>query len=99
MVEINWTFQALEDLSDIANFLAKNSERYATRIVNLILEKVDLLATFPQLGRVVPESNIKSIRELIIKNYRVIYAIHDKKSINILAVRHSSKPLGSIPLD
>ena len=68
MVEINWTFQALEDLSDIADFLAKNYERYATRIVNLILVKVDLLASFPQLGRVVPESNIKSIGELIINN-------------------------------
>ncbi len=98
MAEIIWTFQALEDLSNIAEYLAKNSESYASRIVNLILAKVDLLASFPILGRIVPESNITSIRELVIKNYRVIYSIQDKDVISILVIRHSSRPLGDIPL-
>lgn len=97
MAKVNWTFQALEDLSDIAELLAQNSSSYASHLVKLILEKTDLLQSFPELGRVVPELKIKSIRELVIKKYRIIYMLSSDKEVNILAVRHSSKPLGDIP--
>jgi len=97
MAKVNWTFQALEDLSDIAELLAQNSSSYASHLVKLILEKTDLLQSFPELGRVVPELKIKSIRELVIKKYRIIYMLSSDKEVNILTVRHSSKPLGDIP--
>jgi len=97
MAKVNWTFQALEDLSDIAELLAQNSSSYASHLVKLILEKTDLLQSFPELGRVAPELKIKSIRELVIKKYRIIYMLSSDKEVNILAVRHSSKPLGDIP--
>ena len=97
MAKVNWTFQALEDLSDIAELLAQNSSSYASHLVKLILEKTDLLQSFPELGRVAPELKIKSIRELVIKKYRLIYMLSSDKEVNILAVRHSSKPLGDIP--
>jgi len=96
MAKINWTFQALEDVNDIAEYLAQNSTRYANHIVELIFEKANLLASFPELGRVVPETNIKSIRELVVKKYRLIYMLSNKTEINILTVRHSSKPLDDI---
>jgi len=72
MAKVNWSFQALEDVNDIAEYLSQNSSRYAGHIVELILEKSELLKSFPELGRKVPESNINSIRELIIKKYRII---------------------------
>ena len=97
MAKVNWTFQALEDVNDIAEYLAQNSSRYAYHIIELIFEKTELLKSFPELGRIVPESNIKSIRELIVKKYRIIYSISTKKEIDILTVRHSSKPLDDIP--
>ena len=97
MAKVNWTFQALEDLSDIGEQLAQNSNSYASHIVKVILEKTELLQSFPELGRIVPESKIKSIRELIIKKYRIIYVLSSDKEVNILAVRHSSKLLGDIP--
>lgn len=96
MAKVIWTFQALEDIDDVAEYLSQNSSQYTTHVVELILEKTELLATFPELGRIVPETNIKSIRELIIQRYRVIYVLSNKKQIEILTVRHSSKPLGDI---
>ena len=65
MAKVNWTFQALEDLSDIGEQLAQNSNSYASHIVKVILEKTELLQSFPELGRIVPESKIKSIRCLL----------------------------------
>lgn len=99
MAQVNWSFQALEDLSDIAEFLAKNSENYASRIVSLILVKVENLKKFPRLGRIVPETNLKSIRELVVKNYRIIYTISSKGEVFILAIRHSAISLDDFPLD
>lgn len=96
MAKVNWTFQSLEDISDLAEYHAQHSEKYAEFIVDLILEKGKLLENFPHLGRIVPETNISTIRELIIKNYRVIYAVPDIDTVDILAVRHSSKPLEGI---
>ncbi len=98
MAKVTWSFQALEDVNDIAEYLAQNSSRYASHIVELIFEKTELLKSFPELGRIVPESNIKSIRELIVKKYRIIYVLSNKKDIDILTVRHSSRPLSDIPL-
>lgn len=98
MAKVNWTFQSLEDISDIAEYQAKYSEKYANLLVDLFLEKGNLLAQFPHLGRVVPESNIKSIREIIIKNYRIIYSIPNVETVDILAVRHSSIPLPDIDI-
>ena len=68
MAKVNWTFQALEDLDEIGEYLSQNSKKYATHLISLILERAELLASFPEMGRIVPESNIKSLRELIIKN-------------------------------
>lgn len=67
MAKVKWTFQALEDLDSIAEFLSAYSQKHANYIVDLILEKGDLLDQFPEIGRVVPEANISSIREILIK--------------------------------
>jgi plasmid stabilization system protein ParE len=52
-----------------------------------------MIAINPLLGRFVPESNDKTIREIIKGNYRVIYQIRNKKSVFILTVFHSSRLL------
>lgn len=93
MAKVNWTFQALEDVNGIADYLSQNSESYASHIIGLIFEKSELLKSFPKLGRILPESNINSIRELIIKKYRIIYSISSKNNMDI----HSSKPLNDFP--
>lgn len=97
MAQVNWTFQALEDVSAIAEFQEHYSEKYAAHLVKLFFDKVELLESFPMLGRIVPETNVSSIREIIINNYRIIYAVPDKEEVNILAVRHSSQPLADFP--
>jgi addiction module RelE/StbE family toxin len=93
MAKVNWTFQALEDLEVIYEFVETYSPNYATFLIDHIFEKCFLLENFPRMGRVVPEVNIPSIRELIIKGYRVIYSVPNSGTVDVLAVRHSSVPL------
>jgi len=51
MAKINWTFQALEDLNDIGEYLSQNSETYTKCIIDLLWEKAHLLENYPKLGK------------------------------------------------
>ncbi len=93
MAKVNWTFQALEDLDEIGERLSGNSSKYASYIVELCFERGNYLSNFPKMGRVVPELRVNSIREIIVKNYRIIYSVIDIENVEILTVRHSSRPL------
>jgi len=53
---------------------------------------VEDLKSFPESGRIVPETENKSIRELIYGNYRLIYRLEEKK-ISVLTVRHGKQIL------
>ena len=93
MVRLNWTNQAVEDLNDIAEYIAKDSIKYSKIQILRIRERARLLKNNPLLGRVVPEINQNNIRELIFKNYRIIYKIVDELRVDILFIYHSSRLL------
>ncbi len=65
MVEVKITEKALTDLAAIGEFIARDSEKYAKATIQNIFETVKFLEDFPELGRIVPEINNKSIREVI----------------------------------
>lgn len=55
-------------------------------------EAADRLVIFPELGRVVPEFNDRSIRELIVREYRLIYRV-EGDDVRILTLMHGSRDL------
>jgi addiction module RelE/StbE family toxin len=93
MVKIVWTDQAIQDLTDIGEFIAHDSERYAREVVTSLFESVNILETYSRTGRIVPEYNLKYLRELIRGNYRVVYRIVDKQRIDIISIHHSARLL------
>lgn len=95
MAKVTWTFQSLEDMADIANYHEQNSEQYASFLIDSFFAAEDQLANFPKSGRIVPETNIPSIRELIVNKYRIIYSIPSPDEVNVLAVKHSSIPFSN----
>lgn len=91
MVEIKWTTQSLDDINNIAEFISKDSVKYAKIQVQIFFDSVEILKTHPKAGRKVPEIKNSSIREVIIGFYRIIYQIQGKTKINIITVHHSKK--------
>jgi len=57
-----------------------------------IRKKVENLNSFPKLGRMVPELDDPNLRELILRNYRLIYRIFEEK-IQIIRILHGSRIL------
>ena len=90
--KIVWTLRSREDLRDIATFVAKDNPAAALKLGDLIFARVDTLEKFPELGRIVPERNQPNIREIVVKNYRVVYRIRQKEKIlEILRVWHGAR--------
>ena len=95
MAEIVWTESALNDLDHIGDYIAKDSIRYAELTVAKLFESPDILETHPLAGKMVPELQNESIRQLIIGSYRIIYQVNDDFRIEILTVHRSSRLLGN----
>lgn len=93
MVKINWTKRAVESIYEIQEYLLTKSESFVKVFTDKIFEKVDLLINFPESGRMLPELERPDIRELIYKNYRIIYKIVSEEEIDILFVHNSYRPL------
>jgi len=93
MATVAFTEQALNDINDIADYISHDSLHFARMQAEKIFNRAILLETHPLIGRVVPELSIKSIREVIEGNYRVIYRIVRKDLIHILTVHHSRRLL------
>lgn len=87
-----WSTRASEDLEAIAEFIAADSQSYASAVVRTILEKAKILRQFPFAGRVVPEFADETIREIFAYSYRIIYQI-DKEAVRVASVIHGKRLL------
>ena len=89
MAQIRWSAQARRDLSNIAEFISKDSPKYALITLKKVISQTDVLNKEPRIGRVVPELGVDSIRELIYANYRIVYQVGNEEIV-ILTVHHSA---------
>ena len=63
-----------------------------------LVTHVGRLATFPELGREVPEFGRPDLRELICRSYRIIYRLRPaKERIEIVRFWHGARGFPRIP--
>ena len=89
-----WLKSAVDDLTLIRDFIAKDSETYAAAVAKRIYDATRVLADFPLIGRVVPEWEEPSIRDRIVHSYRIIYRVYADE-VRILSVIHGARQLPS----
>jgi plasmid stabilization system protein ParE len=94
-MKILWSPLAIDRASEIAGYIAQDNPGAAESWVNTVFKKVEDLKEFPESGRIVPETDDTTIRELIYGNYRIIYRVEERR-LSILTVRHGKQVL---PLD
>lgn len=98
MVKVTWSKQAIEDVYRIREYYLEFSETFSSSLVDQIFDKETLISRHPEIGRVVPELNNQHVREIIFRNFRIIYVIFDSSRATILTVHESSRPLSSISI-
>ena len=91
MGKIIWTCSSLRDLQQIHEYISEDSKFYADRFVKRLVTRVDILEDFPLTGRIIPEMEDETLRELIEGNYRIFYKIEKRNGISILRVHHAEK--------
>lgn len=73
MAEIIWTEPALDDLEEIAEYIALDKLNAAQLLVQKVFDRVDLLSQSPNSGRKVPELSRSKYKEVIVGPCRIFY--------------------------
>jgi len=98
-MKLLWTSRARNDLVEIAGYIADDNPTAAKRWIERIRSQAKKTTEFPQIGRVVPEFGRGDIREIVFKNYRIVYRIHGT-GIHVLTVFEGHllmRPIDPVP--
>ena len=87
-----WTEQARRMLAAALAYVARDSHPAAERLVIDALKAASSLDTFSERGRVVPELNQPTVRELLVQRYRLLYEVK-REEVQILAFIHGARDL------
>ncbi len=93
MRNIEFTESAVSDMDDILAWYAEQQvPDVGERLVRELLARTEQLTVFPESGRVVPEFDEITIRELIHPPFRLVYRL-DASAIWIVRVWRSERLL------
>lgn len=91
-MKLFWTEPAIQDLRDLRDYIAADSDFHAADFIASIITRAERLTMFPMIGRLVPEAQVENIREILYRSYRIIYRIVGER-VDVLAVIHGSRDL------
>ncbi|HLY74454.1 MAG TPA: type II toxin-antitoxin system RelE/ParE family toxin [Planctomycetota bacterium] len=78
MGQVIWSPSALEDIEQVAQFIARDSADQAALFVDRLIEATDRLGSVPLSGRMIPEIGHPDCREIIYGAYRIMYRVQDE---------------------
>lgn len=87
---IRWSPKAAHQLETIVEYIAQDSERYATIFARRLLQTVRAIPAHPVAGRVVPEYGDQNLRERIHQGYRIVYRL-TPHAFEIVAICHGTR--------
>jgi addiction module RelE/StbE family toxin len=92
LARVIWTAESRDNLRAIHSRISEDSRRAADALIEQIVSSTDQLSEFPLSGRVVPEFNEEDMRELMVRNYRVVYQVIGE-TVGIVRVHHGARLL------
>lgn len=91
--EVVWTEPAWEDLEAASEYIARDSAYYAAAFVREVRRAAESLSEFAERGQIVPELRDPTIRELLVRSYRLVYSVSSSQ-VTIIAVIHGARRAG-----
>ena len=86
--------QAISDMDDIGEYVSRDSLRQAANVLSKILQTIERLEHFPEIGAFIPEMKTRRYREIHVFNYRIIYRFLKKTNeVRVVAVVHAARQL------
>ena len=90
MAEVVWTEPALDQLNAILEFIALDSPAATHVVARRVFAATDRLASFPKMGRPIPEFPHKSYRQVWVMPFWLYYRTEGSRMI-VLHVRRADK--------
>lgn len=91
-MNVAWTALAEDQAADAFACIAAERPSAALKWFERLVESVGSLSLMPDLGRMVPEADRETIREILVQPYRVVYR-RDGDMVLILTVQHERRDL------
>ncbi len=89
---LSWSPTARLDLRELLAYIAENDPRAARSFAHSVFQAIEHLPQFPESGRVVPEFNEPTLREVIRRPCRIVYRIQrEQQTIEIVRVWHARR--------
>ncbi|MBP9491093.1 MAG: type II toxin-antitoxin system RelE/ParE family toxin [Aliarcobacter sp.] len=85
MMKIVYSSLTKEQLYNIKEYISLDNKKNAIIFLSKIKNKIEILATYPYLGKINTTFNLDNIRDFVIFGYKIIYKIN-KESILILSI-------------
>ncbi|MCA9779994.1 MAG: type II toxin-antitoxin system RelE/ParE family toxin [Candidatus Eremiobacteraeota bacterium] len=89
-IKLSWTNDAKAELRDLYLKIAHHDKPAAQRLVFKLRDLARGIQEHPEIGRMVPEYEVRNVRERIYGNYRLIYLL-SHRGIEIIAIWHSAE--------
>lgn len=84
--------RAVKDLEAIVRYIALDNPEIARELGQRLLDKTQELAKFPFKGQKVLEFNDPTIRQIILKPYRIVYRVEEEsKQVSVIRFWHSAR--------
>ena len=87
---IRWSPKAAHQLETIVEYIAQDSERYATIFARRLLQTVRSIPAYPVAGRVVREYGEQNLRKKIHQGYRIVYRL-TPHAVEIVVICHGAR--------
>lgn len=92
MARLIWTEPALADLDKIAEYIALDNPKAASRFVEKVLSRVERLEAYPKSGKRPAELSGTPYREIVVLPCRIFFRA-EKDDVYILYVMRSERLL------
>lgn len=92
MAKVIWTEPALQDLEQVADYIALDNDDAAKRLVSKVFKQIELLEEFPKMCPTPQELTDTAYRHLFVKPLRIFYRIQGK-IVYIVYVMRQERPL------
>ena len=98
MAKVRLTEQAQHELDAIIEYYERiGATDFAEVFEENVIAKIQPLERFPRMGRIVPEIGDEAIREVLYRNYRIVYVVdRDDEEVEVLTIFHSSQQFGAL---
>jgi toxin ParE1/3/4 len=90
--QVRLSRSARSDIQAIVRYISIDDPDQAVRFGRFLIHHTKSLGEFPERGRVVPEFCDESIREIIVRKYRIVYRVnHEAASVEIIRFWHAGR--------